>query len=131
MKTGDKIKIFPDTDRIAYMLLIRDMGFESHIHGNYIIVDEKLPPRIKTIGERIKKMRNAMYFKRAEMAEELGIPESEYIEWEECKRLPKGQPFKTFCEIANCTQRYVMEGQGTWNPDSDSLLDNGWWTNQN
>ena len=41
MNTGDKIKIFPDTDVQAYENMLHDMGFSCKRKGAYIYITDK------------------------------------------------------------------------------------------
>lgn len=123
IKTGDRIRIFENTDVNAYVRMIKGLGYDCNRTSDYLYVGQKITEDLK---DRIKKMRLAMYFKRKEIAEELGMPYREYIEWEEGRGIPKGKYLKAFCQLANATEDYVLYGKGTWNPDEENLT-NAWW----
>lgn len=123
IKTGDRIKMFEDTEVSSYVKLIKDLGFDCHRKGNYLYVGERVS---ETLKDRIKNMRISMYFQRKEIAQELGMPYRDYVAWEEGKAIPKGKYLRAFCQLANATEDYVLYGKGTWSPDGNEIV-NAWW----
>ena len=77
MTTGDKIKIFPDTDVYSYILMIHDAGFNCSVKkGQYILIGS--PRRMdfedkRAIGRKITDFMKEKKMSREELAEKLGI----------------------------------------------------------
>lgn len=126
IKEGDKIRFFEDTNVGSYVRFIESKGFNCYIKGFYIFVGERKTYDTKSIGSRIKRMRELIYFGRGEMAKELGISQAKYDSWEAGKEVPEGKELKAFCELTNSTKDYVLYGRGKWNSDADSLLEASW-----
>ena len=92
MQVGDIIKIFPDTDKRAYIDLIHDMGFDCRVKKDCIVVgaqrrwsyDEK-----RAIGRKITKAMKEKDMSRAELANALGLArEGTVLNWQIGKNAP-------------------------------------------
>lgn len=92
MNTGDKIKLFEDTDKRAYIDLIHDMGFNCQAKNGYILVgtprkysfDEK-----KAIGRKITRAMKEKNMSREDLANVLGLTkESTVWNWQTGKNVP-------------------------------------------
>lgn len=88
LKTGDKIKIFKESDVQPYKDLCKHQGFKSHRKGNYIIVDE---PFLFTTnyGNQIKMARKKMGMSRNELADLMGVKPVTVLDWEFGRRMPQ------------------------------------------
>lgn len=76
MDTGDKIKIFPDTDIFSYITMIHDMGFNCTAKRGYILIGK--PRRMsfedkREIGRKITSGMKEKNISREELAKELGV----------------------------------------------------------
>lgn len=60
MKTGDKIKFFPNTNLRAYKDMIHNMGFEYKVVGTYIYIGEDLNAKNKEKIEVGQQLATAM-----------------------------------------------------------------------
>ena len=78
--TGEKIKVFKETNTEAYIRVIREDGFKVTQKGEYLIVGERDKRKygkkdwgkLDCIGNRIHNIRKQMYFTTEELAEEIG-----------------------------------------------------------
>lgn len=90
MKTGDKIKIFPDTDIYAYMMMIHDMGYQCKKIKDFIIVGERYRLEIdhKEVARTIRHFRKRAKMSQKQLAEEIGVGIETVMNWEVGVSLP-------------------------------------------
>ena len=89
--TGDKIKIFKDTNITAYKELIRDMGFKCTVSGEYLVVGkpyESVQTR-REFSEQFKAKRLGMGLSKPEIAKRLGVSTYTIDAWESGFSKPK------------------------------------------
>lgn len=85
MNTGDKIRIFPETDKNAYKDMIHDLGFNCHIKGNFIIVDKRrrlTDEEKRSIGRKITKAMKEQNLSRKDLAERIQVNEATIWGWQ-------------------------------------------------
>lgn len=87
---GMEIKIFPETEKEAYIRLIHENGFHCHIKRDRIIVGNRLrDPVDKAEGaKRIKDARKLNGLTRQQAASRLGISRDTLVDWEMGRRYP-------------------------------------------
>lgn len=102
MKTGDRIKLFADTDRQAYVDLIHNMGFKCKVYANSIVVlgksrysDEDRMRIAKIINRAMRKKK----ISRAELAEKLQCHEETVLFWQRGRGIPCKYNLKLLSEI--------------------------------
>ena len=90
MNTGDRIKMFSDSDALAYMRLAASYGFRSSYKNGYVTVGKayKDPIDKKTFAERIIRERKKLKLDQDEFAEYLGVSKTTIYNWELGNRLP-------------------------------------------
>lgn len=90
MNTGDRIKMFPDSDVDAYMRLVESYGFRSSYKNGYVTVGKAYndPVDKKTFAERIIRERKKLKLDQNEFAEYLGVSKTTICNWELGNRLP-------------------------------------------
>lgn len=84
MKTGDKIKFFPNTNLRAYKDMIHNMGFEYKVVGNYIYIGEDLNAKNKEKMEKGQQLVTAMKEKGysiGQFAEILDVSYGTVLNW--------------------------------------------------
>lgn len=118
-KKGDFLKVFPDTDVMAYVAYLDSIGCRTKIMGDKIIVTSVRDRGIKkkdlaSIGKRMMHIRTLMYFSLKELADEIGISQELLDDWENGRKLPKGRGLENFCWFSGATKEYVLEGKGEW-----------------
>jgi DNA-binding XRE family transcriptional regulator len=97
MNTGERIRMFPDTDIGAYIRLINQKGYEAKVGVDCLIVGEPLKPptdRVK-IGQSISKARKKFAYTVEELAEEVGVPKQTVIDWEKGNKVPNKEHTET------------------------------------
>lgn len=84
MKTGDKIKMFEDSDVDAYMRLVACNGFRPKFEDGYVIVGESYygGEDKNLIGESLYKARRELKMDRKKFAELIGVTKSTVCNWE-------------------------------------------------
>lgn len=118
-KKGDYLKVFPDTDVMAYVAYLDSIGCRTKISGDKIVVTSvkewgNKKKDLTSIGRRMKHIRILMYFSVKELAEEIGISPDLIQDWEDGKKMPKGRGLENFCRFSGATKEYVLEGKGEW-----------------
>lgn len=91
MEVGEKIKIFPDTDVAAYRRLIRELGFTSAAHKDYIEVKAIKKTNkydAKKLGALIKRKRKVKNLTRKQLAEAIPVHYYTLGYWEAGTRRP-------------------------------------------
>lgn len=91
LKTGDKIKIFPETNTASYIAYIKsELGFNSKVEGGYIVIGEPYEwNRTSHYGNQIKQARKKKGWTRKELADKCGVKESTVLDWEFGRRRPQ------------------------------------------
>lgn len=91
LKTGDKIKIFPDTNIPQYVSFVQsELGFNAKVKGGYIEIGEPYEwNRTSHYGNQIKRARKKKGWTRKELADKCGVKESTVLDWEFGRRRPK------------------------------------------
>ena len=91
LKTGDVIKIFPDTDVDAYVRAIRDEGFYHTLKKDCIVVGKqfKILTEKKYFMSVVKYARVHKGLSRSELAKLCGVTEHTVFNWETGYTLPK------------------------------------------
>lgn len=91
VSTGDKIKVFKDTDVEAYINYIEiEKGFEAELDGDYIIVGEPYVKHIDTsYAKQIKFFRKLRNMSREELAEKCLVTEQTVWNWELGRCIPR------------------------------------------
>lgn len=84
MKTGDRIKIFPETDKRAYIDSIHNNGFNCIVHHDYIEIGSPSKRQIECneYAKAIKNARKAKGMTREELAKKLGVHYQTIFNWE-------------------------------------------------
>lgn len=90
MTTGDKIFIFPETNKNAYVGMIHAAGFHCSVHHDFIEVGSPLHGHMERqeIAKAIKKARKAKGMKREELAKKLGANIMTVFNWETGATIP-------------------------------------------
>ena len=91
MKTGDKIKVFEDTDVRAYINWVNSKGFNAHYARGYIHIDETFTLSEKKknkIAKSIRKAREKTGLSIEELANKVGVRDSTVFNWERGYSLP-------------------------------------------
>ena len=91
MNTGDRIKIFEDTNRLAYIDMIHDMGFNCHVRRNFIIIGERRRMSEKDkreIGRKITKAMKEKNMSRDDVAKEVGVTSYTVWNWQLGRSVP-------------------------------------------
>lgn len=128
--TGEKIKVFNETDTEAYIRAIREDGFKVKQKGEYLIVGERDKRqygkkdwgKLDCIGNRIHNIRKQMYFTTEELAEEIGTKAITIEAWEDGRTIPKGKTFERFLEFSGATREYIMDGVGEWKDEIKEIM---------
>lgn len=91
LKTGDKIKIFPNTNISSYLAYIKsEEGFNARVENGYIVIGEPYEwNRTSHYGNQIKRARKKKGWTRKQLAEKCGVKESTVLDWEFGRRRPK------------------------------------------
>ncbi len=91
INTGDRIKVFEDTDVEAYINYIEiEKGFEAELYGDYIIVGEPYVKHIDTsYAKQIKFFRKLRNMSREELAEACLVTEQTVWNWELGRTIPR------------------------------------------
>lgn len=91
VSTGDKIKVFKDTEVDSYIRYIRDnLHFRATLKGEYIIIGKPYKAYNTTnYGEQIKQARRAKRMTREELAKACGVTLQTEIDWEMGRRQPR------------------------------------------
>ena len=84
MKTGDRIKMFKDSDRKAYMRLVASNGFRPRCEGSYVIVGEKYKEEVdkESIARSLLKARQKLKMDHGEFAALIGVSKVTVCNWE-------------------------------------------------
>lgn len=128
--TGEKIKVFKETNTEAYIRVIREDGFKVTQKGEYLIVGERYKRKygkkdwgkLDCIGNRIHSIRKQMYFTTEELAEEIGTKANTIEAWEEGRTIPNGKTFERFLEFSGATREYIMDGVGEWKDEIKDIM---------
>ena len=128
--TGEKIKVFKETNTEAYIRVIREDGFKVTQKGEYLIVGERDKRKygkkdwgkLDCIGNRIHSIRKQMYFTTEELAEEIGTKANTIEAWEYGRTIPKGKTFERFLEFSGATREYIMDGVGEWKDEIKDIM---------
>lgn len=90
MKTGDRIKMFADSDPKAYMRLVANEGFRSRYEDGYVIVGELYyqGKDKRMIAKSLIKARRELNMDRDEFAELIGVTRSTVCNWERAYTAP-------------------------------------------
>lgn len=90
MTTGDKIFIFPETNKNAYIGMIHAAGFHCSVHHDFIEVGSPLHDHMERqeVAKAIKKARKAKGMKREELANKLGSSIMTVFNWETGATMP-------------------------------------------
>lgn len=91
VSTGDKIKVFPNTDVEVYINYIEVVkGFEAELDGEYIVVGEPYVKHIDTAyAKQIKFFRKLRHMSREELAEKCLVTEQTVLKWELGRCIPR------------------------------------------
>lgn len=128
--TGEKIKVFKETNTEAYIRVIREDGFKVTQKGEYLIVGERDKrkygnkdwDKLESAGSRIRFIRKQMYFSPEELAEEIGTKANTIEAWEYGLTIPKGKAFEKFLEFSGATREYIMDGVGEWKDEIKDIM---------
>ena len=86
MDTGDKIKIFPDTDTFSYMKMIHDAGFNCQVFKNkYILIKERRRLEFedkREIGRKITEAMKEKGLSREDLAKAIGTKKDTVWNWQ-------------------------------------------------
>ena len=84
MKTGDRIKMFSDSDPKAYMRLVASNGFRPKFEDGYVIVGDSYyeSEDKEAIGKSLYKARRGLKMDRGEFAELIGVSRTTVCNWE-------------------------------------------------
>ena len=85
MKTGDKIKVFEDTDIRAYINWVNSKGFYAHYFNGYIYIGDSFTANEKKrnkIARSIRKSREKTGLSIEELANKIGVRETTVFNWE-------------------------------------------------
>ena len=90
VSTGEKIKIFKDTDADSYIRYIKDnLHFRATIKGEYIVIGKPYKVYHTTnYGKQIKEARRAKKMTREQLAELCGVRATTVLDWEMGRRQP-------------------------------------------
>lgn len=91
VSTGDKIKVFKDTDADSYIRYIKDtLHYRATLKGDYIIIGKPYATYNTTnYSKQIMEARKAKKMSRKELAELCGVREKTVIDWELWGVVPK------------------------------------------
>lgn len=101
LKEGDRIKIFPDTNKKQYVDLIYKEGFRSRIHHDFIEVGSPLCGNNEQIefAMAIKNARRSKGMKRSELAKEVGTHNITVFNWETGRSMPSNSNLKKLKQV--------------------------------
>lgn len=90
MNTGDRIKIFPDTCKSAYIEFIHSKGFACKVYRDHLVVTNPIKPPIdrKATARSITQIRRKHKLSRDDMAELLGVKHETVWNWEIARQVP-------------------------------------------
>ena len=110
-RIGEKIKIFPETDRESYARMIHDEGYRCTVHRNCIVIEGRLKEQIDDVefGRRLRMARKAKGIKRKDMSAIMKVAESSIFEWEVGRRHPKDKNLKLFCKLVDLDPQELKE----------------------
>jgi DNA-binding XRE family transcriptional regulator len=83
---ADKAPLHPSADPLAIY------GLTQYINP-YMIVGEEFTMRSETMGERLKRLREAAGMSQPQLASAAGVPVGTFRQWEQGRRLPSLQGF--------------------------------------
>lgn len=112
MYQGMMIKTFPDTDVEAYRRYIKDCGYSSSVHKDYIKVGKPLKVNALDsgkLGKILKKVRTYKKLDRKTAAERIGISEDTIYKWELGMRTPNNENLTKYCEILGIDKIELMD----------------------
>lgn len=91
VSTGDKIKVFKDTDADSYIRYIKDtLHYRATLKGDYIIIGNPYKSYHTTnYGKQIKEARRAKKMTREQLAEACGVKATTVLDWEMGRRQPR------------------------------------------
>lgn len=112
MYQGMTIKIFPDTDVDAYRRYIKDCGYSSSVHKDYIKVGK--PLRFNAIdsvklGKILKKVRTYKRITRARLSELISVDEDTIYRWETGIRKPTLVNLTKCCEVLGIDREELID----------------------
>ena len=81
IETGDKIRIFEDTQTDSYITLFRELGYNSHVQGKYIVIGKPYK-KSTNYGKQIREARLKKKMTREQLAEIMGVSVSTVYQWE-------------------------------------------------
>ena len=90
MKVGDKIKIFPDTDIVAYTMMLHDLGFACKKSKDHIILVGRIRMDIdkNEVARTIRHYRKRAKMSQKQLAEAVGVGIETVMNWEVGVSLP-------------------------------------------
>lgn len=112
MYQGMTIKIFPDTDVGAYRRYIKDCGYSSSVHKDYIKVGK--PLRFNAVdaaklGKILKKVRTYKRITREELSELIEVDENTIYRWETGTRKPTLANLSKCCEVLEIDREELID----------------------
>lgn len=112
MFQGMIIKIFPDTDIEAYRRYIRECGYSSSVHKDYLKVGKPLNNRgldPAKLGKILLKLRTYKRLDRQTVAKKIGVSEDAIYVWETGRRVPKDSHLTIYCDILGVDKKELMD----------------------
>ena len=89
-ETGDKIKVFPNTDVNTYANMIREEGFRCEREGEYLIVGERYEDlEMAVLPSTIKYARRIKGISQAQLAEMCEVTKQTVSNWEYGYTVPR------------------------------------------
>ena len=104
---GEKIKIFPDTDRKSYERWIHREGYDFETKGDYIIVLSRFNRKYssKLLGEMIRKKRMMKGISREALSNMIGVNMDTEFNWEIGRTLPNKYNMNILIDVLNLQER--------------------------
>ena len=68
----------------------------------------------ETVGDRLKKLRVEFGFTQKQLADYLGFKQSQIAKLEQDERKLKISSLDKLCDLYNCDEKYILEGQGRY-----------------
>ena len=90
LKTGDKIKVFPNSNVNAYANMIREEGFRCEREGEYLVVGEKYKDlEMAALPSTIKYARKRKGISQAQLAEMCEVTKQTVSNWKYGYTVPR------------------------------------------
>lgn len=92
LNTGDKIRIFENTDVDSYRRFIKEQGFRARLKGDYLIIGEPYARSEKKsieYGKQIRRARRDNSMTRQELADAVGVTTETVFKWEIGRQIPR------------------------------------------